>query len=190
MLRFDPKQECRAFTQKHNGLTNRIVSDIHISEAFDPKNPPANPLLHATKALWDTGATHSVITAETAKALNLVPSGKGLVHHAGGKSDFDTYVVNFFLPNQVLIVGVRVTECPHLEGCGAIIGMDIIMGGDMSISNHKGETWFTFRWPSAGSHDYVDDINKAKKASFGRVGRNEPCPCHSGLKYKKCHGAM
>ena len=22
-----------------------------------------------------------------------------------------------------------------------------------------------------------------------RVGRNEPCPCGSGKKYKKCHGA-
>ena len=21
-----------------------------------------------------------------------------------------------------------------------------------------------------------------------KVGRNEPCPCESGLKYKKCHG--
>jgi preprotein translocase subunit SecA len=27
-------------------------------------------------------------------------------------------------------------------------------------------------------------------ASGGRkVGRNEPCPCGSGRKYKKCHGA-
>lgn len=23
---------------------------------------------------------------------------------------------------------------------------------------------------------------------FGKVGRNQPCPCGSGLKYKKCHG--
>jgi preprotein translocase subunit SecA len=23
-----------------------------------------------------------------------------------------------------------------------------------------------------------------------KVGRNEPCPCGSGKKYKKCHGAM
>jgi uncharacterized protein len=28
---------------------------------------------------------------------------------------------------------------------------------------------------------------KAATAS-GRVGRNDPCPCGSGLKYKKCHG--
>jgi preprotein translocase subunit SecA len=26
--------------------------------------------------------------------------------------------------------------------------------------------------------------------SWGRVGRNEPCPCGSGKKYKHCHGAF
>jgi uncharacterized protein YecA (UPF0149 family) len=25
-------------------------------------------------------------------------------------------------------------------------------------------------------------------AVVGKVGRNEPCPCGSGKKYKKCHG--
>jgi preprotein translocase subunit SecA len=27
-------------------------------------------------------------------------------------------------------------------------------------------------------------------ASWGKVGRNEPCPCGSGKKYKHCHGAF
>jgi preprotein translocase subunit SecA len=27
-------------------------------------------------------------------------------------------------------------------------------------------------------------------ASWGKVGRNEPCPCGSGMKYKQCHGAV
>jgi uncharacterized protein YecA (UPF0149 family) len=27
-------------------------------------------------------------------------------------------------------------------------------------------------------------------SSRGRVGRNEPCPCGSGKKYKQCHGAL
>lgn len=25
--------------------------------------------------------------------------------------------------------------------------------------------------------------------SFGGVERNDPCPCGSGLKYKRCHGS-
>ena len=30
--------------------------------------------------------------------------------------------------------------------------------------------------------------NPSDPSSWGRVGRNEPCPCGSGKKYKHCHG--
>jgi preprotein translocase subunit SecA len=26
-------------------------------------------------------------------------------------------------------------------------------------------------------------------AAFANIGRNDPCPCGSGKKYKRCHGA-
>ena len=28
-----------------------------------------------------------------------------------------------------------------------------------------------------------------EKEMFEKVGRNDPCPCGSGKKFKKCHGA-
>ncbi len=28
-----------------------------------------------------------------------------------------------------------------------------------------------------------------QRAVYGKVGRNQPCPCGSGRKYKHCHGA-
>jgi len=31
-------------------------------------------------------------------------------------------------------------------------------------------------------------ITRPFAPSVRRVGRNEPCPCRSGLKYKRCHG--
>ena len=38
----------------------------------------------------------------------------------------------------------------------------------------------------AGGHDAkVETIHR----NAPKVGRNEPCPCGSGKKYKKCHGA-
>jgi preprotein translocase subunit SecA len=27
-------------------------------------------------------------------------------------------------------------------------------------------------------------------STWGKVGRNEPCPCGSGKKYKQCHGMV
>ena len=35
----------------------------------------------------------------------------------------------------------------------------------------------------------VDDVIKTFKRDEPKVGRNDPCPCGSGRKYKKCHGA-
>jgi preprotein translocase subunit SecA len=34
-----------------------------------------------------------------------------------------------------------------------------------------------------------DDVIKTVKHDQPKVGRNDPCPCGSGKKYKKCHGA-
>jgi SEC-C motif len=33
-----------------------------------------------------------------------------------------------------------------------------------------------------------EDLYESKPVKTKKVGRNEPCPCGSGLKYKKCHG--
>ena len=37
----------------------------------------------------------------------------------------------------------------------------------------------------AGSHR-----RPAAGAAMPRVGRNDPCPCGSGKKYKQCHGKL
>ncbi len=36
----------------------------------------------------------------------------------------------------------------------------------------------------------AEERDPANPASWGKVGRNEPCPCGSGKKYKHCHGAF
>jgi preprotein translocase subunit SecA len=44
----------------------------------------------------------------------------------------------------------------------------------------------------AGEDGKVDKASQAPKAAVRqgpRIGRNDPCPCGSGKKYKKCHGA-
>jgi uncharacterized protein YchJ len=34
-----------------------------------------------------------------------------------------------------------------------------------------------------------DDVIRQIRRDEPKVGRNDPCPCGSGKKYKKCHGA-
>ncbi len=39
-------------------------------------------------------------------------------------------------------------------------------------------------------HDHEIDEAPVEPVTSAKVGRNEPCPCGSGKKYKKCHGAV
>jgi preprotein translocase subunit SecA len=34
-----------------------------------------------------------------------------------------------------------------------------------------------------------EEIDPNNPETWGKVGRNEPCPCGSGKKFKHCHGA-
>ncbi|MEP7324773.1 MAG: SEC-C metal-binding domain-containing protein, partial [Gemmatimonadota bacterium] len=43
--------------------------------------------------------------------------------------------------------------------------------------------------PSAGNGSVRTNLGAAGGAPVPVVGRNDPCPCGSGKKYKKCHGA-
>lgn len=179
----------KALTAKGNGRLNRIITDVRLCTAFDPAAPP-NPLPTQTnsRALWDTGATSSVISPALVQALALTPVGAVRVTHAGGVGNSPTYLLNLLLPNHVGFAGILVTEFPPpADGSfSVIIGMDVICTGDFSITNLRGQTWMSFRTPSTASIDYVVE---ADRITFAGIGRNELCRCGSGKKYKKCHGA-
>lgn len=177
-----------AFTIRYDAQVNRITTGLGLSEAYDLSQPPEEaPQRIQVNALWDTGATHSVITTKAASALSLISVGDILVNHAGGSSKSSRYAINFYLPNNVNIQGVLASECS--DGAGdfdAIIGMDIISMGDLSITNVNQRTCMSWRIPSIATVDYVEEANKIR---FSGVGRNDSCPCKSGKKFKHCHGA-
>jgi len=181
-----------SFTLKaDSGRFREIVSEIGISVPFVESGSVQKDdkrILH-TSALWDTGATNSVVTKSTAQNLSLKPISKSWSYHAGGKSLVNVYLVNIYLPNNIVIPNVRVSECDDSAGnFGVIIGMDIITHGDFSITNVNNETTFSFRIPSLKTIDYeVEQKTLAKKVNV-KVGRNDPCPCKSGKKFKHCHG--
>jgi preprotein translocase subunit SecA len=43
---------------------------------------------------------------------------------------------------------------------------------------------------AAGHRVNPEDRDPANPATWGRVGRNESCPCGSGKKFKQCHGML
>jgi preprotein translocase subunit SecA len=40
-----------------------------------------------------------------------------------------------------------------------------------------------------GSSTGAATVTVQQRIVYDKVGRNDPCPCGSGKKYKKCHGA-
>lgn len=189
------KPRFNALTIKHNGRASRIVTDVGITPAFDPRQVQNQKLPHEIihkQALWDTGATRSVLTQDTAKELKLTPVGLANVVHFGGIKQSNTYLVNFFFPENVLIYGVLVSESENISNdFGVIIGMDIITKGDFAVTNVNELTWMSYRIPSIQTIDYVLEANRIKYAGVNKYG---PCPCGKKdangkpVKFKFCHG--
>jgi hypothetical protein len=156
-----------AFTIKANGIAREIISDVGVSVPFIASGGAIEATdvnIHRVKGLWDTGANGSCITVSTAKAIGLIPTGKVISNHAQGQSIVNTYLVNLFLPNNLVISNVRVIECADTPNFGIIVGMDIIAMGDFSITNVNRPTVITFRIPSVKTVDYVQESNEIAEA--------------------------
>lgn len=140
----------RAFTATNTGRANRLLSDADIVY---------NNNTIKVRALWDTGATSTCISHDVARQLAMTPTGMQTMHTPAGLTDANTYLVNIILPNHVQILDVVVCDSDiGAQGIGVLIGMDIILHGDLAISNYDNKTMFSFRVPSKQHTDYVKQI--------------------------------
>ncbi len=187
-----------AFTVKHNGFASSLRTKCGVCQGFAIQNlnhgmphPPINEYV----AIWDTGAEVSSISHRVVQELGLKPVSMVKNYTAAGEILANVYVINIHLP-----MGVGVAQLPvtgnDLGDIDMLIGMDVISKGDFAVTNVGGITTFSFRIPSQETIDYVEQDNQANaKAQLvadavrhKKVGRNDPCPCGSGKKYKNCHG--
>jgi len=155
------------FTTKANGLVRELKNDLLVSDAYKPEPGIPPPPRQKFVCIWDTGATNTVITKTVINGLNLQPSGRTVVRTVGEGSDFNeyevnTYLVNLFLPNNVVVAAVPVSE-GGIAGADMLIGMDIITMGDFSITNFNGHSCWTFRIPSVEEIDFVKEIQEHNK---------------------------
>lgn len=158
-----------AFTIKSNaGILNQLTTLVDIVV-------PNSKTAFQVKAIWDTGATATVITDNVVKALGLVPTGMSHVNTANGLAIQNTYIVDVVLPNGLRVTDVTVTGATALSGgCEVLIGMDIITLGDLSITHYKGSTCMSFRIPSLHEVDYVKrlDFKLTPNIPAGKQGSN------------------
>lgn len=175
------------FTFCPGSRINKLLTPCSVCEAYHPALQSPKPLKEYT-ALWDTGAEISAISKNVVDALGLVPFAPCLSFHAGGSKPTSLYKVNIMLPNGVGFHTMTVMEAV-LKDCDVLIGMDIITRGDFAITHSDGNTTFSFQIPSVRKIDFEKDTTpKVPATAPKKVGRNDPCPCGSGKKYKHCCG--
>ena len=169
------------FTGKATGIARSLQSNILIENALTPKEKIQGV------AIWDTGATSSVVTPKIAEKLQLLPIQKIQVNTPSGSHIADVYKVNLYLPNKVVLPKINVASGVPAN-CDMLIGMDVISLGDFAVSNYGGKTTFSFRLPSFGEIDFCKDGYLRPIVKDLKPGRNDLCLCGSGKKYKKCCG--
>ncbi len=170
----------RAFTVRYNGRSPRLITEVEIFPAF-ALGEQESPQGKKYDALYDTGATHSAVSPQVVADLQLASIGARTVCVGSGRFDTTSHIVNIGLPNGVMFPMMSIARLVLLGGIDVIIGMDILGLGDFSVTHHRDQTTFSFCIPSRKEIDFVAE-------TVPRVGRNDPCPCGSGQKYKKCHG--
>lgn len=178
----------KVFTTHYSIKVPALITDIGVSLPFNSDEEEAKKQAPIkSKAIWDTGATCSVITEEMAQKLELKPVSKVNVTGVHGSEIKNAYLVNIYLPNDVCVCYAKVTECKQLsgdDGLGMLIGMDVIGLGDFAVTNYE-RTTLSYRLPSQKKIDFIEET---KQIHSEKISRNSPCPCGSRKKYKKCCG--
>lgn len=73
-------------------------------------------------------------------------------------------------------------------------GLNYLCAGYRAFFNHVDESMrfmtneLKHRRPPSNVMFYIAEQDKALQEAFAKAGRNDPCPCGSGIKFKKCHG--
>jgi hypothetical protein len=186
MLKALAPGQVAACTGTYPGLAALLFVEAKLGLPFGNHEEPPDALKEI-KAIWDTGASASVISDETVAALGLTPTGMTRASTANGECDVYTYLLSLFLPNQVCVPALKVSG-GTLKDFDMLIGMDVIRSGDFAVTNFEGKTVCTFRMPSLQCIDFVKDTRPGTAVVGAHPSRNQLCPCGSGKKYKKCCG--
>lgn len=186
--------DTRSFVFNYNKIENQLKTTVEIAKAFDPKKTKNPPLLKKYNAIWDTGATNTVISEKIIDECGLKPIGMAVVHTSERTTKSKVYIVNIMLPLKIGFPFVQVTKGKLSNDIDVLIGMDIITRGDFAVTNKNWRTTFSFRIPSILCIEFKGDKTALTETPIKRiipkVGRNDLCPCGSGKKYKNCHGKL
>jgi predicted aspartyl protease len=181
----------QAFTFRYDRRVSHLITQVKIGPPFNPENGEKPGQFIQVQAIWDTGATNTVITKRIADQCGFPTTGIRHIRGINGEFDSSTYLISMVLRNNVCISSISVSDGDPGGDIDVLIGMDIISGGDFAVTHSDGKTTLSFCFPSIHCTDFVTSLLAPKPPDQAEptIARNGPCPCGSGKKYKYCCGA-
>lgn len=135
------------FTQRNSDIIEAIVSECRICPAVDLENGEVPPVYTSQNAVWDTGATNTLISSKIVQALGMKPYGKSNISSANGIVESKMYLIHVGIPSGGIVGYISAFENDN-DDYEVVIGMDVISKGDFVLTNHEGHSTFSFRLPS------------------------------------------
>jgi len=105
-----------SITYKCNGHASSLISSVKISHPFNPVKRPDNIDEKQVFALWDTGATHSVITEYVANECGLKPYTMQKVRHVNGEDIVPAYIISLTISDKIHFADLQVTQAMGILG--------------------------------------------------------------------------
>jgi hypothetical protein len=156
-----------------DGIARELRTPVRLIDPIGKKS------IELKNAIWDTGATGTVIREDVATKLGLVAIGLTRANTAHGSADVNTYAVELDLPPldnpKVRIRGITACEMTLDPNTEILVGMDVISIGDFIVENDHGKTTFSFclppfdnKYDMLGKADGVNKRNAKKNARASR----------------------
>lgn len=142
-----PFKRHEAFFFEYDGVVNALLTPVKLMTPTLTHQFTPDKATYQCNALWDTGATNTVITQVAAQSIGIQPTGQAPSIGVHGRKIVNTYLVDIILPNNVLFPNINVTEGFLGDNIAILIGMDIIQAGDFVIANANGKTRFSYCCP-------------------------------------------
>ena len=110
--------------------------------------------------------------------------------------DEDDFLYADYVIEQLLDVQVGSTRPTEIVEAASELGVfettedaEGVLGRIMAMVNALPD-WWSNGWPPDALHERITGrkLFRNPDGTPMKVGRNDPCPCGSGKKYKKCHG--
>jgi hypothetical protein len=155
-----------AFSVRFPNLARSLHTKVRVCKQYS-ENPEAGMQINA---VWDTGATSTAVSSLAAKELGLLSIDKLSVHGVNSFTEVDVSIVSIILPNGIILKDKRITVCNLPPAVDMLIGMDIILMGDLTICNAGNKTLFSYAVPPFP--DKIDLVETANELNGRIIGNS------------------